>query len=375
MQQSILEIKRRLARLLVEKSYREGDFVLASGRRSDYYFDCRVTALHAEGSWLIGTLFNDLLKDVPVVGVGGMTMGADPLVSATTAISHELGRPLNGLLVRKEAKDHGEGGVFKNAEPRQEQDERDEQDHLAQQREEDRRLCLPERNKALLARDLDAENAARGHINTHGPCGVGGKLRVRREHSGNGAGKEHAHRPHEHGACETAYEQDAERFAHTLSVPRAVVEAHNGLRALRETVQELHAETHRGRKDRHRADGGISGEAEERHIEAHRDEVFRDLHEERREPERETGEKEPHVRQKVLRAQPQRRFFRAEETHDPRARNGLREDRCERRAAHAHAEREHEQRVEHDVERRADRHGEHARCGKALRGDEGVEPE
>ena len=99
----------RLARLLVEKSYREGDFVLASGRRSDYYFDCRVTALHAEGSWLIGTLFNDLLKDVPVVGVGGMTMGADPLVSATTAISHELGRPLNGLLVRKEAKDHGTG--------------------------------------------------------------------------------------------------------------------------------------------------------------------------------------------------------------------------------------------------------------------------
>ena len=115
MQQSILEIKRRLARLLVEKSYREGDFVLASGRRSDYYFDCRVTALHAEGSWLIGTLFNDLLKDVPVVGVGGMTMGADPLVSATTAISHELGRPLNGLLVRKEAKDHGEGGVIVGA--------------------------------------------------------------------------------------------------------------------------------------------------------------------------------------------------------------------------------------------------------------------
>ena len=115
MQQSILEIKRRLARLLVEKSYHEGDFVLASGRRSDYYFDCRVTALHAEGSWLIGTLFNDLLKDVPVVGVGGMTMGADPLVSATTAISHELGRPLNGLLVRKEAKDHGEGGVIVGA--------------------------------------------------------------------------------------------------------------------------------------------------------------------------------------------------------------------------------------------------------------------
>lgn len=103
------ELRRRLARLLMERSYREGDFVLASGRRSDYYFDCRVTALHAEGSWLIGQLFNDLLADVDIVGVGGMTLGADPLTSATTVISHERGRPLHGFLVRKTAKDHGTG--------------------------------------------------------------------------------------------------------------------------------------------------------------------------------------------------------------------------------------------------------------------------
>ena len=105
----MLELKKRLARLLVEKSYREGDFTLASGRKSDYYFDCRVTALHPEGSWLIGTLFNMLLAQTPVKGVGGMTLGADPLVSATTVISHEMGRPLAGLLVRKEAKGHGTG--------------------------------------------------------------------------------------------------------------------------------------------------------------------------------------------------------------------------------------------------------------------------
>ncbi len=109
MTEDMMRLKRRLARLLVEKSYREGDFVLASGRRSDYYFDCRVTALHAEGSWLIGSLFNHLLADLPIVGVGGMTMGADPLVSATTVISHTLGRPLHGMLVRKEAKGHGTG--------------------------------------------------------------------------------------------------------------------------------------------------------------------------------------------------------------------------------------------------------------------------
>lgn len=101
------ERKRKLARLLLNKSYREGDFLLSSGKRSDYYFDCRVTALSSEGSWLIGSLFNDLLSDVAITGVGGMTLGADPLVSSVTVISHERGRPLNGLLVRKEPKGHG----------------------------------------------------------------------------------------------------------------------------------------------------------------------------------------------------------------------------------------------------------------------------
>ena len=107
-----IDNKRQLARILVERSYREGDFLLASGRRSDYYFDCRVTALFAEGAWLIGNLFFELIEElmeqgVDVKGVGGMTMGADPLVSATTVISSEHGKPINGLLVRKESKGHG----------------------------------------------------------------------------------------------------------------------------------------------------------------------------------------------------------------------------------------------------------------------------
>ena len=107
--ENIESIRERLAHLLLKLSYREGHFILASGKESDYYFDCRITALHAEGSWLIGQMFNHLLKDRAIAGVGGMTMGADPLVTATTLISHELQRPLHGLLVRKEAKDHGTG--------------------------------------------------------------------------------------------------------------------------------------------------------------------------------------------------------------------------------------------------------------------------
>ena len=61
------ELKKRLAKILIERSYREGDFTLASGRKSDYYFDCRQTALHPEGSWLIGTLFNELLADLDII--------------------------------------------------------------------------------------------------------------------------------------------------------------------------------------------------------------------------------------------------------------------------------------------------------------------
>lgn len=100
-------LKRRLAALLLQKSYKEGDFLLASGRRSDYYFDCRVTALSAEGSWLIGQLFNSMLSSLVINGVGGMSLGADPLVAATICASWSSTRPLDGLLVRKLPKDHG----------------------------------------------------------------------------------------------------------------------------------------------------------------------------------------------------------------------------------------------------------------------------
>ena len=100
-------LKQRLALLLLEKSYKEGDFTLASGKKSEYYFDCRQTALHPEGAWLIGSLFFDMIKDLPIVGVGGMTLGSDPLITATSVISWEKGRPLNGFIVRKESKGHG----------------------------------------------------------------------------------------------------------------------------------------------------------------------------------------------------------------------------------------------------------------------------
>ena len=100
-------MKNRLAKIILEKSYREGEFLLTSGRTTDYYFDCKPTALHPEGSYCIGSLFCEMLARVDVKGVGGMTLGADPLVSAVTVMSYIKKRPLPGFIVRKQAKGHG----------------------------------------------------------------------------------------------------------------------------------------------------------------------------------------------------------------------------------------------------------------------------
>ena len=105
----IAALKARLAGILYERSYMEGDFTLSSGRKSDYYFDCRQTSLNPEGAWLIGSIFWRMLEGAGAQAVAGMTMGADPLVTATSMAAYDRGVELPALIVRKEAKGHGAG--------------------------------------------------------------------------------------------------------------------------------------------------------------------------------------------------------------------------------------------------------------------------
>lgn len=103
--------RERLLELLRERSLEVGDFVLASGARSDYYVDCRRTTMHAEGQVLIGQLAYELLRSSgldPEV-VGGLTMGADPVSYAIAYTSWLAGEPVHAFSVRKEAKEHGRG--------------------------------------------------------------------------------------------------------------------------------------------------------------------------------------------------------------------------------------------------------------------------
>ena len=101
----------RLLQLLTEKSYARRKVVLSSGKESDFYIDCKKVALTPEGHWLVGRLLYQLvLERAPrATGVGGLTMGADPLASAVSLVSHFGTRPLPAYLVRKEPKGHGTG--------------------------------------------------------------------------------------------------------------------------------------------------------------------------------------------------------------------------------------------------------------------------
>ncbi len=111
----------QLLSLLAQSSFRLGHFKLSSGGTSDYYIDCRITTLHAEGGRLTGHAILELLEahKIAAEAVGGLTLGADPIVSnvatasAWRALSHpqsEIRPPLlHGFLVRKAEKAHGAG--------------------------------------------------------------------------------------------------------------------------------------------------------------------------------------------------------------------------------------------------------------------------
>jgi orotate phosphoribosyltransferase len=103
--------RERLVALLKRDALRTGTFTLASGRTSHYYVDGRKVTLSSEGAALIGAGVLELLADLPgVTAVGGLTIGADPIVGATLAVAGVRGLTgWRGFLVRKGAKTHGTG--------------------------------------------------------------------------------------------------------------------------------------------------------------------------------------------------------------------------------------------------------------------------
>ena len=98
----------RLLELLRQRSFARRKVVLASGRESDFFIDCKQTVLTAEGHTLVGALLFEALAKLPkVAAVAGVELGGCPLASAVAVISFQRGAPLDAVYVRKDAKDHG----------------------------------------------------------------------------------------------------------------------------------------------------------------------------------------------------------------------------------------------------------------------------
>ncbi len=99
-------LRQRLLDLFCRLAYQEGDFVLSSGARSSYYINGKEVTLHPQGALAIGRLLLNMLPS-DTQAVAGLTLGADPIVSAVSVISALENRPIPALIVRKEAKGHG----------------------------------------------------------------------------------------------------------------------------------------------------------------------------------------------------------------------------------------------------------------------------
>jgi orotate phosphoribosyltransferase len=114
------EAKEKLLALLRAKSVFLGDFTLASGAKSNYYIDCRLTTLDPEGAWLVGQVMHSLIQDeakargIYIQAVGGLTMGADPMALAVAMRSflEKTSPPWQAFVVRKAPKGHGQGKLI-----------------------------------------------------------------------------------------------------------------------------------------------------------------------------------------------------------------------------------------------------------------------
>jgi len=99
--------KKRLLKILKNNSFKRKRVILSSGKISNFYFDGRISSLYSEGAYLIASIILDMIKKDNISAIGGLTLGADPIIGATVALSFKNGRPLNGFIVRKDEKKHG----------------------------------------------------------------------------------------------------------------------------------------------------------------------------------------------------------------------------------------------------------------------------
>lgn len=99
--------RNKLLVLIKENALKFGEITLSSGAKSNYYIDARMVTLDAEGAYLVAKIILGLIEDIKVDAIGGPSIGADPIVSAVSALGFLEGKPVKAFIVRKEPKKHG----------------------------------------------------------------------------------------------------------------------------------------------------------------------------------------------------------------------------------------------------------------------------
>lgn len=106
---TLSESRKELREIICAKSVRTGDFTLSSGQKSSYYLDCRRTTMDPKGALLIARLMLETIRQqrIEAEAIGGLTLGADPIVASVAVVSGLEGMPIQAFIVRKESKGHG----------------------------------------------------------------------------------------------------------------------------------------------------------------------------------------------------------------------------------------------------------------------------
>lgn len=116
MQENWSEDKKKLFEIIKKDAFFKGDFTLSSGKKSNYYLDCRRATLTGEGAYYTARIFLDMVKDDKFDAIGGPTLGADPMIGALGAVSMQQGSPVKLFIIRKEPKGHGRGQMIEGPE-------------------------------------------------------------------------------------------------------------------------------------------------------------------------------------------------------------------------------------------------------------------
>lgn len=109
--------RRELFNIIRERSYRYGRYTLSSGAKSNIYFNMKPTMLHARGGWLSARVFLSILKETDTNYIGGLEMGAVPLIGTIVGLGAEYDEPVHAVFVRKTPKDHGTKEVIEGLTP------------------------------------------------------------------------------------------------------------------------------------------------------------------------------------------------------------------------------------------------------------------